>query len=160
MSVLSKIRKPTRTPPRTEATLMRLGNQLLDEVFRSSPAGPIPKGKLRGTVLAFPGTRAVKPISVLARALMWQGKVVDAEQASLKNLVSPLRLQTIKAALSTAESWVDDEPIVLIDYSRTSRVAHMVRDEIRLVGPGLYLGVVWLWHWRVGWFTLRQRGSK
>jgi len=36
----------------------------------------------------------------------------------------------------------------------------MVRDEIRLVGPGLYLGVVWLWHWRVGWFTLRQRGSR
>jgi hypothetical protein len=160
MAVRMRTRKKTSTPPRTEATLMRLGNLLLDEVFRSSPAGPIPTGKLRGTVLAFPGTRAVKPISVLARALAWQGKVVDAEQASLKNLVSPLRLRTIKAMLSTAESWVDGEPIVLIDYSRTSRVAHMVRDEIRLVGPDLYLGVVWLWRWRVGWFTLRQRGSK
>ena len=153
-------RTATRERTTTEATLMRLGNLLLDEVFRASPPGPIPKGKLRGTVLAFPGTRAVKPIAMLARALMWQGKVVDSEQASLKNLVSPLRLQSIKATLSAAESWVDGDPIVLIDYSRTSRVAHMVRDEIRLVGPDLYLGVVWLWHWRVGWFTLRQRGAK
>jgi hypothetical protein len=32
----------------------------------------------------------------------------------------------------------------------------MVRDEVRLVAPGLYLGVVWLWKRRVGWFTLRQ----
>ena len=154
-------RSATRERPRTtEATLMRLGNLLLDELFRASPSGPIPKGKLRGTVLAFPGTRAVKPISMVARVLFWQGKVVDAEQASLKNLITPLRLRLIKATLSTAESWVDGDPIVLIDYSRTSRVAHMVRDEIRLVGPGLYLGVVFLWRWRVGWFTLRQRGSK
>ena len=153
-------RSATRERTTTEATLMRLGNVLLDELFRSSPSGPIPKGKLRGTVLAFPGTRAVKPISRISRVLFWQGKVVDAEQASLKNLITPLRLRLIKATLSTAESWVDGDPIVLIDYSRTSRVAHMVRDEIRLVGPGLYLGVVFLWRWRVGWFTLRQRGSK
>ena len=151
---------PPSAPPRTEATLMRLGNLLLDELFRASPAGPIPKGKLRGTVLAFPGTRVVRPISMVARALAWQGKVVNAEQTSLKNLVSPFRLRLIKATLSKADSWVDGDPIVLIDYSRTSLVAHMVRDEIRLVGPGLYLGVVFLWRWRVGWFTLRQRGSK
>ena len=153
-------RSTTSAPPRTEATLMRLGNLLLDELFRASPPGPIPQGKLRGTVLTFTGTRAAKPIAVVARALFWQGKVVDEEQASLKNLVSPFRLRLIKAALSTADSWVDHEPTVLIDYSRTSLVARMVRDEIRLVGPGLYLGVVWLWHWRVAWFTLRQRGSK
>ncbi len=153
-------RSATSQRTSTEATLMRLGNVLLDDLFRASPPGPIPRGKLRGTVLAFPGTRAVKPIARVARALFWQGKVVDAEQAGLKNLVSPFRLRLIKATLSTAESWVDGDPIVLIDYSRTSRVAHMVRDEIRLVGPGLYLGVVWLWHWRVAWFTLRQRGSK
>jgi hypothetical protein len=30
-----------------------------------------------------------------------------------------------------------------------------VRDEMRQVGPGLYLGVVWLYGLRVGWFALR-----
>jgi hypothetical protein len=33
----------------------------------------------------------------------------------------------------------------------------MVRDEIRLVSPGLYLGVVWVGRRKVGWFSLRQR---
>jgi hypothetical protein len=32
----------------------------------------------------------------------------------------------------------------------------MVRDELRQVGPALYLGVIWLWRKRVGWFTLRS----
>ncbi|WP_051274973.1 hypothetical protein [Cellulomonas sp. URHD0024] len=146
--------------PRTEADLLRLGNVLLDELFRASPAGPVPMGRMRGTLLAFPGSRAARPIAAFARALLWQGKVVDAEQTSLKNLVTPLRLRAIKAAVSTAASWVDGDPTVLIDYSRTSRVAGMVRDEIRLVGPGLYLGVVWMWRRRVGWFALRPQGTK
>ena len=30
----------------------------------------------------------------------------------------------------------------MLDYSQTSIVAHWIRDEIRLVSPGLYLGVV------------------
>jgi hypothetical protein len=31
---------------------------------------------------------------------------------------------------------------IVHDYSQTSFVAHWVRDEIRLIGPGLYLGKV------------------
>lgn len=151
--------RPTESKPRTEADLLRLGNRILDELFRASPAGPVPMGRMRGTLLAFPGTRAARPLAAFTRAFLWQGKVVDPEQESLKNLVTPLRVRAIKAALSTAASWVDREPTVLIDYSRTSRVAHMVRDEIRLVGPGLYLGVVWMWRWRAGWFALRPQGS-
>ena len=36
------------------------------------------------------------------------------------------------------------------------RTARSVRDEIRLVGPQLYLGVIWLGGRRIGWFTLRE----
>jgi hypothetical protein len=31
---------------------------------------------------------------------------------------------------------------LILDYSRTSRVYAQYRDEIRQVGPGLYLGVM------------------
>jgi len=160
MAVSIFTRRSTAAQPRTEADLLRLGNRLLDELFRASPPGPIPMGKLRGTLLAFPGTKAARPVAAFARAFLWQGKVVDAEQESLKNFITPLRVRAIKAALSTAASWVDGDPTVLIDYSRSSRVAHMVRDEIRLVGPGLYLGVVWMWRWRAGWFALRPQGTR
>ena len=31
----------------------------------------------------------------------------------------------------------------MLDYSHTSIVAHWIRDEIRLIGPGFYLGKVY-----------------
>ena len=60
---------------------------------------------------------------------------------------------------SRDDAWVDGQPCTLLDYSKTSLVAKMVRDETRLVAPGLQLGVVWLWRRRVAWFTLRAPRS-
>lgn len=142
-----------------EATLLALTNTELDDVFRRAPAGEIPDGNMRGTVLAWPGTAVARPLSVLVYLLAWQGKVVSRERHMLRNKITPLRLRLIAARLSHATSWVDGRECVLLDYSRTSLVAHMVRDEIRLVAPDLYLGVVWLWRWRAGWFTLRSPSS-
>jgi hypothetical protein len=76
-------------------------------------------------------------------ALFWHGKVFRPETGDLRNLVTPLGVQAIRALVSHDESWVDARECVLIDYSRTSRVAGWIRDEIREVAPGLYLGVVW-----------------
>jgi hypothetical protein len=111
---------------------------------------------MRGTVLLWPGTKACAVIARIAHLLLWQGKVVDRRRGTLLNLVSPFGIQAVKARVSHAPSWVDDKPCVLIDYSRTSLVARTVRDEIRLIGPGIYLGVVWLSKRRVAWFTLRE----
>ena len=90
--------------------------------------------------------------------IAWQGKVVNRRESLLRNKITPARLRLIKAKLSHDDSGVDQRECVLLDYSRASWVARMVRDELRLVGPELYLGVVWLWRWRVGWFTLRSPG--
>jgi hypothetical protein len=139
-----------------ERSLRRLDNGELDLLFRSSPAGDLPKGLLSGTGLLFPGTRACGPLAWLVHRLVWQGKETEPSGRSLKNLVGPLRMRAIRALLSHDRSWVDGRECVLIDYSTTSTVARMVRDEVRLVAPGLYLGVVWLWKRRAGWFTLRQ----
>jgi hypothetical protein len=139
-----------------ERSLRRLTNGELDLLFRSSPAGELPTGRLTGTGLLFPGTRACGPLAWLVHLLWWQGKETEPPGRSLKNLVGPLRMRSIRALLSHDRSWVDGRECVLIDYSTTSLVARMVRDEVRLVAPGLYLGVVWLWKRRAGWFTLRQ----
>jgi hypothetical protein len=140
-----------------ERSLQRLDNGELDLLFRSSPAGDLPRGRLPGTGLLFPGTPACRPLAWLVHLLVWQGKETEPSGRSLKNLIGPLRMRTIRALLSHDRSWVDDRECVLIDYSTTSTVAGMVRDEIRLVAPRLYLGVVWMWKRRVGWFTLRQQ---
>ena len=140
----------------TEQVLLDMNNKTLDWVFRKSEAGPIPNGNMRGTLLAFPGSRIAKPLAAIVYLVGWQGKVVDRRRGFLLNKITPLRLRLIKAKVSYDASWVDDRECVLLDYSHTSLVAKFVRDEIRLVGPSLYLGVVWLWHRRIAWFTLRS----
>jgi hypothetical protein len=140
----------------TEQVLLDMNNKTLDWVFRRSEAGPIPNGNMRGTLLAFPGSRIAKPLAAIVYLVGWQGKVVDRRRGFLLNKITPLRLRLIKAKVSYDDSWVDDRECVLLDYSHTSLVAKFVRDEIRLVGPSLYLGVVWLWRRRIAWFTLRS----
>jgi hypothetical protein len=143
-------------PPVTESVLLRMSNRALDDLFRSSPSGPVPSGDMRGTLVAFSGTPLAKPLAVLTYLFGWQGKVVDSSRGTLVNKITPWGVRAVKAVVSVDDSWVDGGPCVLIDYSRTSFVARMVRDEIRLVGPQLYLGVVWLRRRRIGWFTLRE----
>jgi hypothetical protein len=142
-----------------ERSLRRMSNGDLDLLFRTSPAGHLPHGRLHGTGLLFPGTPACGPLARLVHLVVWKGKQTEPSGRHLVNLMGPLGIRAIRAALSHDRSWVDGEKCVLIDYSRTSLVARMVRDEVRLVAPGLYLGVVWLWKRRAGWFTLRQQAA-
>lgn len=123
--------------------LLTMSQRRLDDLFRSSPAGEIPRGAGEGTVLAAPGTPVAGPVARLAHLLAWQGKVVDADKGELRNRVSPLGLLAIKAKVYVGTSLLDGEKTIVLDYSKTSLIAHFVRDEIRLVGPSLYLGVVY-----------------
>jgi hypothetical protein len=152
--------EPQATALVDESVLLAMSNAELDTLFRASPPGDIPDGNMRGTVLIFPGTVLAKPIAVGAYWVAWQGKVVNSRERMLRNKITPLRLRLIAARLVKEPSWVDDGDCVVLDYSKTSIVARMVRDEIRLVSPGLYLGVVWTWHKRVAWFTLRGNAGR
>jgi hypothetical protein len=141
--------------PLDEGRLQLMSNGDLDTLFRSSPAGHLTPGVHNGTVLLFPGSRLCQVIARILYLVAWQGKVVDRAGAGLVNRITPLSLRFIKAHVGTGVSWVDDRPCVVLDYSKTSFVARTVRDEMRPVAPGLYLGVVWLRRRRVAWFTLR-----
>jgi len=138
-----------------EGSLFEASDSDLAALFRASSPGDVPIGPLDGTAIIAAGTRATKILAALVRAAAWQGKVVDPGGRSLVNRITPLRLRAIRAAVYPGASWVDGADCIVIDYSKTSLVARGVRDEIRLVAPRLYLGVVWLWRRRVAWFSLR-----
>lgn len=114
----------------------------LDDLFRTSPPGELPDGDAVGTVIVAPGTEVEGPILWFARWLAWQGKVFDRPRGVLLNKVGPLGFHLIQAKVYVAPSWFDDQPAIILDYSRTSLIAHRVRDEIREVSPGTYLGIV------------------
>jgi hypothetical protein len=114
----------------------------LGELFRSGTAGAIPDGHGKGTVLVGTGGRAARVAAALCYAVAWRGKVVNAREARLKNIVTPLRIQAIEAAVYKQDSWYDGETCIVLDYSRTSLLARRVRDEIREIAPGVFLGLV------------------
>jgi hypothetical protein len=123
--------------------LLRMSQDELDELFRRSEAGEIPQGEAEGTVLVAPGTELAGAAAKIVHYLVWQGKVFDREKGELRNEILPGGLKAIRAKVYRDASWLDHKEAIVLDYSQTSLVAHWIRDEIRHVGAGVYLGLVY-----------------
>lgn len=134
--------------------------EALDEIYRNSDAGTIPDGDTRGTAI-LAGSRYAKIAAKIARPLAWQGKVFDLfssdrQSGILVNKVSLLGVRCIVAKVYRDSSWLDGKDTIVIDYSKTSFLARAIRDEIREVEPGVYLGKVWWGKKRVLDFALTR----
>ena len=114
----------------------------LDALFKSSEAGPIPDGDTQGAAIILAGTKWEQPFVAIARYGFWQGKVFDGKKGELINKILPFGIRAIKAKVYKGLSWVDNRECIILDYSQTSLLARVIRDEIREVAPRLYLGVV------------------
>lgn len=123
--------------------LLKMTQAQLDELFTSSAAGEIPDGQADGTAIVAPGTTYSQEIASIINHFAWQGKVFDAKKGLLKNRILFFGLNAIIAKVYKAPSWLDNKECIVLDYSDTSFVAHWIRDEIRQIGPGLYLGKVY-----------------
>lgn len=123
--------------------LLKMSQAQLDDLFTSTPAGAIPDGEAEGTAIIAPGTEYSKDIASVINHFIWKGKVFDAKNGVLKNRLTALGFHAIIAKVAKAPSWLDGKECIVLDYSATSMVAHRVRDEIRQIGPGLYLGKVY-----------------
>jgi hypothetical protein len=137
--------KATITDPEE---FLKLSAEQLDDIFRNAPAGTIPNGQGEGTAIIAPGTVVSDTIAKFVHIFTWKGKFfesdpVDPQRATLKNRLLLLGTKAIVAEVYRGESWLDEKECIVLDYSQTSIVAQWIRDEIREVSPGLYLGVVY-----------------
>ena len=123
--------------------LMKMSQNDLDNLFRASPAGDIPNGTANGTAIIAPGTVFSPAIAEMINLFGWQGKVFDAQRGLLKNRILAFGVEAIVARVYKDPSWLDGKECIVLDYSETSIVAQRIRDEIRLIGPGFYLGKVY-----------------
>jgi hypothetical protein len=127
----------------TLQNLTAMSQAQLDDAFREASPGQIPDGDAVGTAIVAPGTDVELPVLMLTRWLAWQGKFFYRPQGYLLNKVGPLGIHLVKARVYLAPSWFDQKPAIILDYSKTSLIAHKVRDEIREVSPNTYLGIVY-----------------
>jgi hypothetical protein len=123
--------------------LLKMSQAELDALFTASPAGEIPDGDAQGTAIIAPGTTFSDEIATLVNFFAWQGKTFDAKRGRLTNRILPFGFNAIIAKVYKAPSWLDGKECIVLDYADTSVVAQWIRDEIRQIGPGLYLGKVY-----------------
>src|SRR5271157_432080 len=143
----------------TAPQLLSMSQEELDHLFSSSPPGDIPNGDAQGTAIICPGTRFSLAIASLVNIFGWQGKTFDAAHGALRNRILAFGLNAIVAEVYKTQSWFDGKECIVLDYSKTSLVAKHIRDEIRQIGPGMYLGVVYWDKDRTINFALQFPGS-
>ena len=122
---------------------LKMAQEELDTLFKQHDAGPIPDGEAKGTAIIAPGTTFSDEIAAMVSIFAWQGKVFDAEHGFLRNNILPFGLKAIVAKVYKAPSLLDGKECIVLDYSDTSLLASHIRDEIRMIEPGVYLGKVY-----------------
>ena len=133
----------------------------LDEIYRNAEAGELPSGDTRGTAI-LAGSFFSKLVAAIARLFAWQGKIFDifapnSQAGVLVNKITPWSLTFIVAKVYRDKSWMDGKETIVIDYSKTSFFAKVIRDEIREVEPRVYLGKVWWGKRRILDFALTYK---
>lgn len=123
--------------------LLTMSQAELDALFTQCSPGEIPDGEADGTAIVAPGTKFSSTIAHFISNFAWQGKVFDSKKGVLKNRILPFGLNAIIAKVYKGPSWLDGKECIVLDYSDTSLIAQWIRDEIRLIEPGLYLGKVY-----------------
>src|SRR5258708_23375849 len=148
-------RKGRNGMPYDVPQLLRMSQSQLDELFTKSAAGEIPNGEAKGTAIVAPGTTYTEDIAEFVNHFAWQGKDFDAKHGVLRNRILPFGLHAIIAKVYKGPSWLDGKECIVLDYSETSLVARWIRDEIRQIDTGQYLGKVYWDKKRLIDFALR-----
>ena len=138
---------------------LTMSGQQLDDLFGKSPAGDIPTGKTDGLAIVASGTKISDEIAHFVNWFTWKGKIFDPEKGQLINRIGPMEHPLIVANVYKGKSWFDDKECIVIDYAKTSFIAHSIRDEIRQVSPGIYLGLVYLGKKKLIHFALKFPAS-
>lgn len=111
----------------------------LEALYRQAPPGRISEGYAHGRAIYCPDDRLAGPRSKITH-LLWHGKHFSACDSMLINQWCGVK--AIKAQVYYGPSWLDGKPSIIMDYRQTSHVWKDVRDEIREVAPGVFVGIM------------------
>jgi hypothetical protein len=107
-----------------------------EALFRDGSVGCGPLGPTRGTVLYADGRHP--RMKVRRQGLLWKGKTFHGDGTITNRWLGGV--QMVSAAAGVGPSWLDGRPCLVIQYAPDAAVFGNVRDELRLIGPGEWLG--------------------
>lgn len=123
--------------PLTLDSLSKRSWSELECLYRQGTAEALPDGYYRGKTVFCKDKPLWRARTGITR-ILWKGKHITGcrmvnQWAGVKVIESEVKFQ---------ESWLDGKPSVILDYRSTSKVWRNVRDEIRLVAPGICVGIM------------------
>lgn len=119
--------------------LVRMSRCDLENLYRHAEIGCPPGGVTDGRAIINAGSAITVPAAAVTRVI-WQGKVFTDDNMMVNRVFG---MRAIRARVYTGESWLDGKPSVILDYAETSKLYADVRDEVREISPGLYLGIAY-----------------
>lgn len=125
--------------PHCVEQLARLSWPELEQLYRQAGVGAVPQGYVRGRAIYCSDQKLSGARSAVTHVL-WHGKEFHADCTLVNQWCG---FKAIRARVYHGPSWLDGGPSIIMDYCGTSRVWADVRDEIREVAPGLYLGIMY-----------------
>ncbi len=129
----------TVAQPQSMNDLVRMSAADLQALFAASPPASVPNGFVPGRAIKNPGSRRTVSNSRFT-GIAWKGKEFRNDGTMINRLFGGLK--AIPADVYVSESLTDGQPALILDYSR-SKLWPDVRDEVREVSPGLYLGIMY-----------------
>lgn len=108
----------------------------LEQLFACAEAGCLPVGRYTGKVLVITDARCPYLRARLASSA-WRGKIFDCDASFVNQW---LGFRAIRSCAEHGTSWCDGRPCIVMEYQPGTPIFGNVRDEIREIAPGLYLG--------------------
>ena len=121
--------------PPTLAQLKKLNVCELDRLFEEATPCAAPVGYARGRVLLMTDHRLPRVRACLASSV-WKGKTFDESGAFINQFPG---FQALRGAAEPGTSWHDGKPCLVLEYPADTPIFGNTRDELRQIGPGLYL---------------------
>jgi hypothetical protein len=122
--------------PMTMRQLQRMNACELAELYAKADIGSMPSGCVRGRVLILTGNHLPRA-SARTNNVVWKGKCFDPDGCFTNRW---LGFNALTSQARPGPSWEDGRPSLVMDYPPGTPILGNVRDEIREVAPGLWLG--------------------
>lgn len=127
--------------PRTVEDLRKLSACQLWELWQRADVGNIPCGDLDGRLLVL-CDGGLPRLKVWGWNSVWRGKYLGDDGCTINRWIGNRRW--LGTHYVVGPSCVDGRPAIVVEYPRGTPIFANMRDEIREVAPGLYLGAVFV----------------
>lgn len=129
----------TAAPPSVLDDLVHSDRATLEGLYSQGVVTTPPPGFAPGRAIPEPGSRKTVRRSKTI-GLLWKGKVFSEGQM-INRLIGGR--EAVTASVYEGESWLDGKPSLILDYAGSKRFGD-VRDEMREVSPGVYVGLTYI----------------